>query len=179
MLDVTSGFVRLVPLERRHLEKTREWANDPDLMQLMDRARHVSATEHEVWFTSLPDRDDCSYFAIETAAAGVHIGNVWLFAIDRRHRKAELRIVIGEAAARGRGYGAEAIDQLCTLAFSQLGLHRIYAYVLAINPRAKRAFEHAGFALEGKLRDDRWSDNRFVDAYLLARVGLPDAARHL
>ena len=64
------------------------------------------------------------------------------------------------------------------LAFSELGLHRIYAYVLAINPRAQRAFERAGFALEGKLRDDRWVDDRFVDAYLLAQ-GKPSLMLHV
>ena len=165
-----TGNVRLVPLDRRHLERTRAWANDPALMRLMDRARPVSTAEHEAWFRSLAERDDCSYFAIETAEGAVHVGNVWLFAIDRRHRKAELRVVIGDAAARGKGIGAEAIDRLCRHGFDELGLHRIYAYVLAINPAAQRAFERAGFSLEGTLRDDRWSDGTFVDAYVLARV---------
>jgi RimJ/RimL family protein N-acetyltransferase len=167
---VKTGCVRLVPLDRRHLEQTRVWANDPDIMRLMDRAKPVSRDEHEAWFVSLAGRDDCSYFAIETADAQLHVGNVWLFAIERRHRKAELRVVIGEPTARGRGYGSEAIDQLCQHAFATLGLHRIYAYVLAVNRRAQRSFEHAGFALEGRLRDDRWSGGGFVDTYLLARV---------
>jgi RimJ/RimL family protein N-acetyltransferase len=160
--------VRLVPLARRHLERTRLWANDPAIMRLMDRARPVSTAEHEAWFLALAGRGDCEYFAIETAEQ--HVGNAWFFAIDRRHRKAELRIVIGEPAARGKGYGAEAIDRLCHHGFDELGLHRIYAFALAINPAARRAFERAGFVLEGTLRDDRWSDQGFVDAYLLARV---------
>jgi RimJ/RimL family protein N-acetyltransferase len=167
---VQAERVRLVPLESRHLERTRVWANDPAIMRLMDRARPVSADEHEAWFLALAGRDDCAYFAIETAEPDPHVGNVWFFAIDRRHRKAELRVVIGEPAARGKGYGAQAIDRLCRHGFNDLGLHRIYAYVLAINPAARRAFERAGFALEGTLRDDRWSDGSFVDAHLLARV---------
>ena len=162
--------MRLVPLDLRHLEQTRIWANDPEIMRLMDRAESVSVAEHEAWFFSLADRSECLYFAIETTDAQLHVGNIWLFAIERRHRKAELRVVIGEAAARGRGYGSEAIDQLCQHAFARVGLHRIYAYVLAINPGAQRSFERAGFALEGRLRDDRWSDGLFVDTYLLARV---------
>ncbi len=152
------------------MDRTRVWANEPEIMRLMDRARPVSTAEHEAWFESLAARDDCSYFAIEIADAGTHVGNVWLFAIDQRHRKAELRVVIGDPAARGKGFGAEAIDRLCRHGFDQLGLHRIYAYVLAINSAAQRAFERAGFALEGTLRDDRWTGERFVDAYLLARV---------
>lgn len=165
----SGGHVSIVPLDRRHLERTRTWANDREIMRLMDRACPVSEAEHEEWFASLSTRRDCLYFAIETADQA-HVGNVWLWAIDHRHRKAELRVVIGDAAARGRGLGAEAIDRLCRHGFDRLGLHRVYAYVLAINPTARRAFERAGFVLEGTLRDDRWADDRFVDSYLLARV---------
>ena len=162
--------VRLVPLDRPHLARTREWANDPQLMRLMDRQQPVSPAEHDAWFASVVQSDDCTYFAIETMDGSAHVGNVWLWAIDRRHRKAEVRVVIGDAAARGRGMGAEAIDQVCRHGFDRLGLHRIYAYVLSINPAARRAFERAGFALEGVLRGDRWAEDRFVDTYLLARL---------
>lgn len=161
--------VRLIPLDRRHLDRTRDWANDPQLMMLMGRADHISVAEHDRWFAALSSRDDCSYFAIEVVD-GQHVGNVWLWEIDRRHRKAELRIVIGDPAARGKGLGSDAIDKLCRHGFDEIGLHRIYAYVLAMNPPARRAFERAGFLLEGTLRDDRWTGERFVDAYMLARV---------
>ena len=162
--------VRLVPLGREHLARTREWTNDSDLMRLMDRSRIVSEIEHEAWFASIATRDDCEYFAIEQAGEPRHVGNVWLWAIDARHCKAELRIVVGEPSARGRGVGHLAIDHLCRHAFDQLALHRIYAYVLAINPGAKRAFEKAGFVVEGRLKDDRSTASGFVDSWLLARV---------
>ena len=162
--------LELVPLNRPHLARTREWANDPELMRLMDRKQPVSPVEHEAWFASLPRRADCAYFAIETVDGRAHIGNVWLWDIDRRHRKAELRVVVGDRDARGKGLGAEAIDRLCRYGFEKLDLHRVYAYVLGINPSARKAFEHAGFSLEGTLRDDRWAVDRFIDSYLLARV---------
>jgi RimJ/RimL family protein N-acetyltransferase len=162
--------LELVPLDRPHLARTREWANDPELMRLMDRKQPVTPVEHEAWFASLPRRADCAYFAIETLDGRAHIGNVWLWDIDRRHRKAELRVVVGDRSARGQGLGAEAIDRLCRYASDTLGLHRVYAYVLGINPSARRAFERAGFTLEGTLRDDRWAVDRFIDTYLLARV---------
>ena len=162
--------LRLVTLDRPHLARTREWANDPELMRLMDRKQPVTPVEHEAWFASLGRRSDCAYFAIETLDGGAHIGNVWLWDIDRRNRKAELRVVVGDMGARGRGLGSEAIDRLCRYGFDQVGLHRIYAYVLGINPAGRRAFERAGFTIEGTLRDDRWAVDRFIDSYLLARV---------
>jgi RimJ/RimL family protein N-acetyltransferase len=162
--------LRLVTLDRPHLARTREWANDPELMRLMDRKQPVTPVEHEAWFASLGRRSDCAYFAIEMLDDGAHVGNVWLWDIDRRNRKAELRVVVGDMGARGRGLGSEAIDRLCRYGFDQVGLHRIYAYVLGINPSGRRAFERAGFTIEGTLRDDRWAVDRFIDSYLLARV---------
>ena len=167
--DVSGAGVRLVPLQRRHMTRTRDWANDPELMKLMDRAAEVGCEEHERWFNSLSGRDDCAYFAIETPEAE-HVGNIWLWAIDRRHLKAELRVVIGERDARGRGMGAAAIDSLCRHGFDRLGLHRIYAYVLAMNGAAQRAFSRAGFMLEGTLRDDRRAGELFGDVVLMARL---------
>ena len=162
--------VRLVPLAQTHKDRTRTWANDPDVTRLMGRARPVSPEEHDVFFEAIMRRDDCAFFAIELNDARAHVGNVWLWDIDTRHRKAELRIVIGDAAARGKGAGTEAIDLLCRYGFERLNLHRIYAFVLSINPAAKKAFEMAGFQHEGTLRDDRWSDDHFVDAHLFSRL---------
>src|SRR6185369_11845354 len=160
--------VRLTPLERRHLDKTLEWANDPELMRLLNRAHTVSREEHEQWFDALQKLEDCCYFAIENLESK-HLGNVWLWDIDQRHRRAELRIVMGLDEA-GKGAGTEAISRLCDYAFERLNLHKVYAYVLAINPRARRSFEKAGFVVEGTLREDRWTGEGFTDVYLLAKL---------
>ncbi len=77
---------------------------------------------------------------------------------------------MGDVTARDRGLGSEAVNLLATWGFEALGLHRVYAYVLAINPRAQRAFEKAGFRTEGLLRGDRWSGDMPVDVYLVARL---------
>jgi len=161
--------VNLVPLGPAHKERTRAWANDPEIARLMNRGRPVSEAEHEVFFEEIARRNDCAFCAVELAN-GTHVGNVWLWNIDTRHQKAEMRVLIGDPAARGKGAGSEAIDLLCRYGFDRVNLHRIYAYVLSTNPAAKRAFEAAGFIQEGILRDDRWSGDRFVDAYLLARL---------
>lgn len=162
--------VRLVPLGAAHKDNMRRWSNDPEIARLMGRGEPVSVAEHDVYYAAIAHRDDCAFFAVELVDSGAHIGNVWFWGIDRRHRKAELRVVIGDPAARGKGIGAEAIDLLCVHGFEVLKLHRIYAYVLSINPAAKRAFIAAGFSDEGILRGDRWSVDRFVDCCLLARL---------
>jgi diamine N-acetyltransferase len=167
---LTGDAIHLTPLSSRHLEATRKWANDSVLMTLMDRAKAVEETEHETWFHALQDRNDCRYFAIETNDEARHVGNVWLWAIDLRHRKAEVRIVIGDAPHHGKGLGTQAIELVCLFAFQELNLHKVYAHVLSLNPRALRAFEKAGFVVEGTLKADRWAGDRFVDVFLLGKL---------
>ena len=160
----------LRPLEGRHLQRTLAWANDPEFARLLDRPRPINPDEHARWFATLADRRDTLFFAIECGADACHIGNVWLADIDRRHRKAEVRVIIGERERLGHGVGSRALDLMARHAFDTMGLHRVYAYVLAFNARACRAFEKAGFIIEGTLRDDRWDGETFTDALLLGRV---------
>jgi RimJ/RimL family protein N-acetyltransferase len=171
-MSVAAGGVpvALAPFGRRHLAATLEWTNDASLARLLDRARRIDPEEHERWFAALASRTDTRYFAIEVGATCDHVGNVWLADIDTRHLKAEVRVVVGREDATGRGVGSRAIDLMARHAFDALGLHRVYAYVLTLNPRAKRAFEKAGFTLEGVLRDDRRTADGFTDVFLLAKV---------
>ena len=168
MIDGPRVWLR--PLGRAHLARTLQWANDPELAALLDRARPVEPEEHQRWFQGLAAREDCRYFAIERAGSGEHIGNVWLWDIVRRHRRAEVRVLIGTPGGENKGLGTEALGLLASYAFSHLDLHKLYAYVLAFNPRAKRAFEKAGYQVEGILRSDRWARDRYVDVYLLGRL---------
>ena len=162
--------VTLRPFDRRHADSARHWANDLEMARLLDRARPITDAEHERWYASLQGRSDCVYFAIETRPAQEHVGNIWLWDIDPRHRKAEVRVVIGAAAGQGRGLGTEAVRLLADFARERLNLRRLYAFVLGINPRACRAFEKAGFTLEGTLRQDRWTGAEYADVFVLGRL---------
>jgi RimJ/RimL family protein N-acetyltransferase len=159
--------VTLVAFGRQHLAQTLQWTNDPELARLLDRRHRVSTDEHERWFATLESRQDTLFFAIEDGER--HIGNVWLATIDSRHGKAEVRIVVAPDAVN-RGCGSRAIELVAAQAFGHMNLHRLYAFVLAFNPRGRRAFEKAGFVLEGTLRDDRFDGERFSDTFLLGRL---------
>jgi RimJ/RimL family protein N-acetyltransferase len=167
--STTPPAVSLQAFDRRHLARTLQWTNDPELARLLGRARPVTEEEHGRWFAGLAERTDTLYFGIETGD-GRHVGNVWLADIDRRHEKAEVRIVIGDPAGLGRGFGSRAIDLAASHAFGVLHLHRVYAYVLGFNVRARKAFENAGFALEGVLRQDRRSGDGYTDVLVLGRI---------
>ncbi len=162
--------VSLNAFESRHLEKTREWNNNSEIIKLVDRAFPVSDIEHQEWFANLHKQKDCLYFAIEKTEDNHHIGNVWLWQIDWRHRKAEIRIIIGEKDSLGIGLGTEALSLISRYAFERLNLHKVYAYVLATNPRALNSFKKSGFIIEGELKKDRWVGEDYSDVFLLGKL---------
>lgn len=165
---LTGKNVALRPFDRKHLARMREWANGAEVASLLDCWRPLGDAEHEQWFASLQNSRDVVLFALE--AGDEHVGNIWLWGIDWRHHKAEVRVLIGSHGHHGKGLGSEAIDLVSRYGFGRLNLHRLYAHVPGINPQARRAFEKAGYEAEGLLRADRWVGDRYADVHLLGRL---------
>ena len=164
-------IVTLGALEREHLELWRGWINDPQIAHFVDRVLPVTAHEHERFFeSSVQGNTAAVWFALSSHRLGRYIGNVWLWNINQRHRNAEVRILIGDREAWGTGAGTEAIDLITNYAFEKLGLHKLYAYVLAHNPRAKAAFLKAGYVEEATLREEQYSDGSYGDVYRVCRL---------
>lgn len=167
---VHSGrLVRLRAIERAELETWRGWINRPDVMEGMDRAVRPSAEEHRRYVETATASECALFLGIEPLEAPRLVGVVWLWALDRRHRRAEVRIAIGEPAARGRGYGTDALRTLAAHAFGALGLRKLYAYVHAPNAASRLAFESAGFRLEATLEREALRDGLAVDVHRLVR----------
>ena len=145
--------VRLRRFERGDAEIYRGFVNDPEVARRIDRAGAVTAEEHALWYDALVASPSADVFAVEEKSTGSFIGLVWLYGIEPRHSRAEVRIVLG--GEHGKGCGTEALRLLVRHAFETRNLSRLWADVLAFNAAAARAFEKAGFEREGLLRSDR------------------------
>jgi UDP-4-amino-4,6-dideoxy-N-acetyl-beta-L-altrosamine N-acetyltransferase len=170
-MSIHTSNICLKPFKQQHVEKTLEWMNDPELMPLLNRSRIIPREEHVKWCESLSTRKDVHYFAIEQKEVPhEYVGNVWLWQIDEVNSKAEVRIVIGKSSHCEKGVGTEALKAITDHAFQKMGLHKLYAYVLKFNSRALRAFQKAGYEIEGTLKLDRLSGDQFVDVCLLGVI---------
>lgn len=169
-------LVRLRTFEPDDAERYRAWVNDPEVARLIDRAGPVTQAEHEAWYRALVASSSAVVFAVDRLSDGAFIGVVWLYDIDQRHRRAEVRIVIGDKSAWGGGYGTDALRVLARIAFGPLRLEKLWADVLATNPRAAGAFERAGFRREGVLRGDRIQDAGRVNVIRLGILRDPAPA---
>ncbi len=123
---------------------------------------------HLNWIRTQVETGHVVQFIICLAGSGEPVGSVYFRDIDRRHRKAEYGIFIGEESALGKGLGTEAASLALDYAFGELDLHKVMLRVLADNLRACRSYAHAGFAQEGCLREDVFLDGKFCDVILMA-----------
>ncbi|MCS6808251.1 MAG: GNAT family protein [Bacteroidota bacterium] len=98
------------------------------------------------------------------------VGVVSLSNIDFMNRKAEFGIMIGDASARGKGYGTEACFLMVKHGFERLSLNRIYLGVHAQHTAAIRSYEKVGFVREGILREDVLMNGRYIDTVIMSML---------
>ena len=97
---------------------------------------------------------------------GVAVGSVSLFGSNELARHAEVGIAL-VPEARGRGIGPVAIAQLVEFAFVRRNLRRLHLQAIASNLGAIRAYEKAGFVLEGRQRQHAWVRGAYEDIVLM------------
>jgi RimJ/RimL family protein N-acetyltransferase len=94
---------------------------------------------------------------------GKVVGAVRWVLINRRSRIADIRTLMLDPAARGRGVATLAVRELARRLFLERWLHRVEAEVYGFNLGGRRVFERAGFVQEGIRRraydrEDGWQD---------------------
>lgn len=97
---------------------------------------------------------------------GAAVGGASLFGFDSfaRHAEAGINLL---PQARGRGIGTAAIAQLVRFGFVRRNLRRIHLQAIASNTAAIRAYEKAGFVIEGRQREHAWVRGRYEDIVLM------------
>jgi len=110
---------------------------------------------------------------------GEPTGHIELANIDRVNRSANIARVLIFAGQRGQGLGRELLTLALAVGFDELKLHRISLYVFDFNLPAIAAYERAGMAREGLLRDVRRVGDRFWSVYQMSMLEDEWRARQL
>ncbi|MEQ8196094.1 MAG: GNAT family N-acetyltransferase [Rhodospirillales bacterium] len=96
-----------------------------------------------------------------------HIGNITAY-IDSPNYVADLTILIGEPAAWGRGFGAEAWIAVCDWLFANTAIRKITAGTMATNTGMIAIMKKAGMIEEGRKKRQFVQDGREVDGVYAA-----------
>lgn len=167
--------VVLRPMDERDTDDVVRWRAEPAVAAQLFSERPPTREEHLAWLARLRPDGERREFIIVERAGGRAVGTIGLSQLDRRYRRAEYGLLIGEPSARGKGMAAEASRLLLQHAFTALGLNRVYLHVLADNDAALRLYDRLGFASEGVLREHVCKDGRFRDVVVMGIVKPPRA----
>jgi RimJ/RimL family protein N-acetyltransferase len=134
----------------------QEWNLDTEYFRMLDSdpPRLFSAKKWKEWLEKDLDKDPRSdfFFAIREITGSKIIGFTGLFDLYWHHGDSLLVIAIGERTNWGKGFGTDALKTLQRYVFKELNLRRLTLIVFEYNQRARRAYEKAGFVVEGRIR---------------------------
>ena len=152
--------------------------NDPEVITLTGSPAEEFGPERlRSWYTTRNAQADRLDLGIIDRASGELVGEAVLNEWDEPNRSCGFRILIGPGG-RDRGLGTEAVRLIIGHAFEQLSLHRVSLHVFAFNPRARRAYEKAGFVAEGVERQTLLHAGEWIDAVRMSILAHEWAAHH-
>lgn len=157
-------------IEEKDLEgRYFDWLNDYDVTKYMDSGYFPNTVEKlQEYVKNVGRSSNNVLLGIIDMETDKHIGNVRLGPINWVHRTSFLGIMIGEKDFWGKGYVTETLKLVADYAFRRLNLHKVSAGVNASNKASIKAFENAGFKIEGLRKDEVYADGKYHDAVVLA-----------
>ncbi len=170
--------VSLRPIAEGDLDMLLRWQREPEVAHWWDEA-DLSREEMRREYLE-PDIAPTWRFVIEWEGRDVGMVQYWHKYPDTDDLwSAGIDILIGEADARDRGVGREAIRVLLRYLFEVKRLHRVTIDPEVANVRAIRAYERAGFTRDGVLRHEYQIRGEYVDTQYLSilETDWPEAKR--
>ena len=148
--DVSSAYVK--------------WLNDSEINQYLE-TRYVDQTIDSVhkYVEKIMGTDNELLLAMCLQDNHKHIGNIKLGPINLIHKNAEISLFIGDKNAWGKGIATEAIYILSNYAFNTLYLNKLTAGCYANNIGSMKAFEKAGYKIEGIWEKQYLCNKVYVD----------------
>lgn len=160
--------VVLTQLDESYFETGWEALQNPESRRLTGTHTEFTPDQVRTWLAGRPGLDDRADYAIVRQDDRAHVGDLALTDVDKDNRSAAFRIALNGPEFYGKGYGTEATKLVLEYAFGVVGLHRVSLEVFDYNPRARRAYEKAGFVREGLQREALWWDGEWHDVITMA-----------
>lgn len=159
-------------LEQRDGEIVFRWISDPALRRLTGTRGEVTQEGHQRWLSAKLKDHENRTFVIELD--GCPAGLIGINGYSSENRNAEMYLYIGDESDRAKGIGTAAIRRFVRKMFEEAGLHKLTARVFSFNPASMRAFERAGFLLEGIQKEQIARDGVYFDLYLYGLIDHKD-----
>lgn len=165
--------IRFGPIDHeKDPEVESKWTHDSEFMRLMETspARPMSAAmikkQYEKLEKQIEEDKNLYHFMIRARTDDRLIGKALVQRIEWANGNAFVRLGIGAAEDRRKGYGTQALRMLLRFAFAELNLFRVTAVVPEYNTGAVALLQKFGFVQEACRRKALERDGRRWDLYV-------------
>ena len=168
MPDLVGPTVRLRPLVPPDYPKVFEWYNDPEIVAPFDRFS-VDSMDGFVASVESAGHDPASLaprYVVERRDTPGPIGFVGHYTPHPVLEYVDVWYVLGDRAARGKGYGREAVRLLIDHLYATTAFERVGATCDVENVPSFRLVEGLGLRREGTLRSALFHHGRWHDVYI-------------
>ena len=94
------------------------------------------------------------HFLIIEKETNVPMGECGFHTWNTKHRRAELFYLLYKDEYKQKGFVKEALGPVLAFGFTQMGLHRVAAFITDENMPSKKLLLRYGFTKEGTMRED-------------------------
>jgi RimJ/RimL family protein N-acetyltransferase len=168
MAGLEGPSVRLRPLVPADYPIVFDWSNDPEVVAPFDRfsADTLESFVRSVETAAADPRSLAPRYVIERRDAAGPIGYVGHYVPHPVLEFVDVWYVLGDPAARGHGYGREAVRLLVDHLYATTSFDRVGATCDVENAASYRLVEGLGFRREGTLRSALFHHGRWHDVYV-------------
>tara|TARA_B100000315_G_C14445147_1_gene526482 strand:+ start:267 stop:830 length:564 start_codon:yes stop_codon:yes gene_type:complete len=159
-------------VQPQHIEKIRKWRNEQ--MDVLRQSKPISKAEQfayyekNVWPEMIKKNPDKILLSI--MHDGILKGYGGLVYLNWEHLRGEISFILDTQIANTEMDFGELFPlfllMIKNIAFHDLSLYRIYGELFDIRPQYAKAFENAGFTLEGVLKAHRRLNGEPIDSLI-------------
>lgn len=141
--------------------------NNPDVRETLFLFVPMTVDQVRSEMISWTTSKEIVLFTICSQEEDMAVGQTAFVRIDHVSRAAVFYVAIYDPYHWSKGFGGEATSLMIQYGFDILNLNRIQLHVCCDNSHAVRAYEKAGFIIEGTLRQAMYHHDRYCDFYVM------------
>ncbi len=172
MLCLQGRQVRLQSFTAAHIEDPayHGWLTDYEVVKTINRPEYLTPVPMEEvrrYCAAVMASPTDIFLAIHLASDGRFVGTLRVSGLNQYAGTADIGILVGDRKVWGTGIATDAIRTLGAYLFNSLGLRKLTAGVMAVNPPMLKVFNRLGFREEGVRRlQDRYEAGYCDHIYL-------------
>ncbi len=163
-------MIELRSLSKNDVFPFYNWLNDLESIKysLSSFQKINSQKEIDLWFEILLQDEKNLNLGIFLKETNQLVGYAGICKISEQNQSGEYFIFIGDKSVWGKGIGSQVSKQLIEIAFQDKKLNRLMLTVSELNIGGVKAYQKAGFIIEGRLRQSCFRDGAHHDKIIMS-----------